>query len=356
MTLENEDRLRSIGLTPPLLQRYAQLQAEGQVDGHKMRVVEVHRDTVVLHDGDREIDARVRPAVLKTAEIGGDPLTVGDWVLAEQLRDKSWWLIALVPPLTRLARRNSEGRRQCLVSNVDSALLMMGLDGNHNVRRLERYLAMVQGAGVWPIVVLSKRDVAPHAQQRVDDVRSRVPAEVPVHAIDARSAAVCAEFAPYLGPGQTVVLLGSSGVGKSTLTNALMGHTVQATAEVRADDSRGRHTTTVRSLHRLPGGACLIDTPGLRGLQADTNEEGLNVSFSDIVALAGQCHFRDCTHRHEPDCAVRDQLNPDRLANYRKLMREVQRESMTFLDRRKQLAEWKARGRAAEQRMKLKRG
>jgi ribosome biogenesis GTPase len=356
MTLENEDRLRSIGLTPPLMQRYAQLQAEMQIDGHKMRVVEVHRDTVVLHDGDREIDARVLPALLKTAEIGGDPLTVGDWVLADQQRDQSWWVIALVPPLTRLARRNSEGRRHCLVSNVDSALLVMGLDGNHNVRRLERYLAMVQSAGVWPIIVLSKRDLAPQAEQRIDDVRSRVPADVPVHAIDARSAAVCAEFAPYLGPGQTVVLLGSSGVGKSTLTNALMGHAVQATGEVRADDSRGRHTTTVRSLHRLPGGACLIDTPGLRGLQADTDEQGLNASFSDIVALASQCRFRDCTHRHEPDCAVRAQSNPDRLANYRKLMREVQRESMTFLDRRKQLAEWKARGRAAEQRMRFKRG
>ena len=168
--------------------------------------------------------------------------------------------------------------------------------------------------------------------------------------------AAAKELAPYLGLGQTLVLLGSSGAGKSTLTNTLLGRAEQDTGPVRADDSRGRHTTTARSLHPLAGGACVIDTPGLRGLRADTDESGLIASFADIVALAERCRFRDCQHDGEPGCAVRTQVDLDRLANFHKMRREIRRETMTVLDRRKQLAQWKARSRAAEQRMKMKRG
>jgi ribosome biogenesis GTPase len=163
------------------------------------------------------------------------------------------------------------------------------------------------------------------------------------------------ELRDYLRPGQTLVMLGSSGAGKSTLTNTLLGQAVQATRAVRHDDSRGRHTTTARSLHRLAGGACVIDTPGLRGLEVDTSEEGLRASFADLAALAEQCRFRDCTHADEPDCAVR--RYPSR--STRQLPQTAPRgppRSMTFLDRRRQLAEWKARGRAADLRMKMKRG
>ena len=135
-----------------------------------------------------------------------------------------------------------------------------------------------------------------------------------MHAVNALDPSSAATLAPYLGAGQTLVLLGSSGAGKSTLTNALIGRAVQDTGAVRADDSRGRHTTTVRSLHRLPGGACVIDTPGLRGLAPDIDEAGLAASFEDIQSLASQCRFRDCTHADEPGCAVRAGVAPDRLA------------------------------------------
>jgi ribosome biogenesis GTPase len=261
-----------------------------------------------------------------------------------------------MPPISQLARRNSEGHAQPLVSNVDTALLVMGLDGDFNLRRLERYLAMVTPAGLWPVVVLTKADLATDADSRRGEVARRIGAHIDVHAVNALDPSSAATLAPYLGAGQTLVLLGSSGAGKSTLTNALIGRDVQDTGAVRADDSRGRHTTTTRSLHRLPGGACVIDTPGLRGLAPDIDEAGLAASFEDIQSLAPHCRFRDCTHADEPGCAVRAGVAPDRLANYQKLLRDIRRDSLTPLQKREIVSMWKARGKAAAARMKLKRG
>jgi ribosome biogenesis GTPase / thiamine phosphate phosphatase len=346
------DRLRPIGCNVLIAQAISQIDS----DGSPMRITEVHRDSVAVHDGLSERRAQPLPRLARELSLSGDQLAVGDWVVADTDSHGSHWLTARMAPVSQLARRASDGARQCLVSNVDTALLVMGLDGNHNLRRLERYLAMVQSAGVWPVVVLTKQDLADSAADKIVDLHRRVPPSVPVHAVDARSESAATELRDYLKPGQTLVMLGSSGVGKSTLTNTLLGRAVQAIGAVRADDSRGRHTTAVRSLHRLAGGACVIDTPGLRGLEIDSTEEGLQASFTDVAALARQCRFRDCTHTDEPDCAVRAGVHPDRLANFLKLRREIRRETMTFLDRRRQLAEWKARGRAADLRMKLKRG
>ena len=165
-----------------------------------------------------------------------------------------------------------------------------------------------------------------------------------------------ARFADVACAGQTLVLLGSSGAGKSTLTNTLIGSAVQDTGAVREHDSRGMHTTTARSLHLLPGGACVIDTPGLRTLRPDIDEATLAASFGDVEALAGRCRFRDCGHGDEPGCAVRDGVDPDRLRNFHKLLRETRRDSMTWVERRQQLSAWKSRGKAARARMKIKRG
>jgi len=352
MTPELHDRLRPIGYSNLVGQNLAQLPATGSA----MRVLEVHRDGAVVHDGAGEHRAHLLPTLARELAAKSDALAVGDWVLAAGDDSGGLWVAARMVPLNQLVRRTSEGARQCLVSNVDTALIVMGLDGDFSLRRLERYLTLVRSAQVWPVVILTKRDLGDHGEARCDETRRRIPADVPIHALDARLPSVAQELAPYLGAGQTLVLLGSSGAGKSTLTNSLLGRMEQATGAVRFDDSRGRHTTTARSLHLLPGGACVIDTPGLRGLQADTDETGLNASFADIVALAEQCRFRDCQHDGEPGCAVRTEVDADRLANFHKMRREIRRETMTLLDRRKQLAEWKARGRAAEQRMKMKRG
>jgi ribosome biogenesis GTPase len=352
MNLDLLNRLRPIGCNTLIAQALAQMESGGTA----MRVTEVHRDSVAVHDGAAKRRAQPLPRLVRDLTLSGDQVAVGDWVLTEVDAHGAHWLTARMPPTTQLARRAADGGRQCLASNVDTALLVMGLDGDHNLRRLERYLAMVQSAGVWPVVVLTKGDLTDSAAEKIVDLHRRVPPSVPVHAFDARSPRALAELRDYLAPGQTLVMLGSSGAGKSTLTNTLLGRDVQATGAVRADDSRGRHTTRARSLHCLAGGACVIDTPGLRGLEVDASEQGLLASFADISTLASQCRFRDCTHQDEPDCAVRTGVHPDRLANYHKLRREVRRETMSFLDRRRQLAEWKARGRAADLRMKMKRG
>ncbi|MGB2817330.1 MAG: ribosome small subunit-dependent GTPase A [Burkholderiaceae bacterium] len=347
MQFEQWDRLRPIGLTPPVMQALAALDAPGT----PMRVVEVHRETVIVADGDGEFPAKVVPALRREAS-----LAVGDWVAADVDTYGDRWIHARMSPLTELVRRNSEGAPQPLVSNVDTALLVMGLDGDFNLRRLERYLAMVHPAGLWPVVVLTKADLCGDVEARRAEVNARIGPRVDVLAVNALDRASADALAPYLGAGQTLVLLGSSGAGKSTLTNALLGVDTQATGAVRADDSRGRHTTTVRSLHRLPGGACVIDTPGLRGLAPEIDEAALIASFEDIATLSEQCRFRDCTHADEPGCAVRAGVAPDRLANYKKMLRDIRRESRTPLQKREVLAMWKARHRAAAVRMKIKRG
>jgi ribosome biogenesis GTPase len=245
-----------------------------------------------------------------------------------------------------------------VVSNVDTALLVMGLDGDFNPRRLERYLTLVQGQGVTPVVVLTKADVVSEgdADRARAALRGRVPAQVDVVTVNGLAPETTRVLDAYLAPGQTVVLLGSSGAGKSTLTNALAGARLQDTGAVREHDSRGKHTTTSRSLHRLPGGACVIDTPGLRTLRPDADEHTLQATFGDIASLSAQCRFRDCRHGDEPGCAVREGISPDRLRNYQKLLREVRRDTMSVLERQQQLSQWKARGREGHARAKAKRG
>ena len=350
------DRLRPIGFTPAIAQAMAMLDATGQTPCMPMRLIEAHRETVRVTDGIDEHSARPLPGLLRSLADAGDALAVGDWLAAHRDDHGALWVHDRMPPFSQIVRRNSSGARQSLVSNVDIAMLTMGLDGDFNLRRLERYLAMVKPACIWPIVILTKRDLCDDVELRLDALRERLPHDIAVHAVDARAAITTLELAPYLGAGQTTVVLGSSGAGKSTLTNTLVGARVQDTGAVRDDDSRGRHTTTSRSLHRLPAGGCVIDTPGLRGLRPDIDEEDLAATFDDIRALAEGCRFRDCGHRDEPGCAVRAGVAPDRLVNYQKLLREIRRETLTPLQRREQLSMWKIRHRAAEERMKLKRG
>lgn len=350
-------RLQAIGLTPPLIQQLPTLAPGRGADG-LMRVTEVQREGLRLHDGEHERAARVRPALTQALIDADDALAVGDWVLAEPNEHGEWWVHARLAPATQIARRLHDGRekvtRTVIVSNVDTALLVMGLDNDFNLRRLERYLALVRLAGVSAVVVLSKADLCAQAAARVREVQALVPADTAVLAVDALGGDPRRALAPWLAPGRTLVLLGSSGVGKSTLTNALVGTAVQATGGNRHGDQRGRHTTTARSLHRTADGACLIDTPGLRTLRLDGEAGAVGGVFEDIAALALQCRFRDCRHAGEPGCAVVGGVPAERLRSFQKLLREAQRDTQSALERRQVVAQWKSRARASRANLKAK--
>jgi ribosome biogenesis GTPase / thiamine phosphate phosphatase len=204
-----------------------------------------------------------------------------------------------------------------------------GLDHDFNLRRIERYLSVAWSSGVTPVVVLNKSDLAEDVDERVLAVEGIAPG-VAIVAVSAWTGAGLQELRTHLDPGTTAAILGSSGVGKSTLVNALLGEARQATAAVREGDSRGRHTTTHRELFELPGGALLVDTPGIRSLEIFGADEGLETAFDDVIELAATCRFSDCRHDGEPGCAVRaaladGRLSEDRLASHRKLERELDR-------------------------------
>lgn len=365
------DALAAIGLGE---RQRRQLQS-GVADpaARPMRVVEVQRNHLRLHDGRGQHRARCDPLLAAELRAQEEALAVGDWVLARPVdaarpaappaadpTGPGWRVVHRLPPGGQITRRTTDGRaadgrpgaqRQVLASNVDLALLVMGLDGDFNPRRLERYLALARLAGVAAVVVLSKADAQPPAAvaQRLAEARSLLPPGAPLLALDLRQPAAARALAPWLPAGCTAVLLGSSGAGKSTLANTLLADRPDAgaappagaaashdgvvdapapsgrrTGAVRADDSRGRHTTTVRTLLPLPGGACLIDAPGLRALRLDLDRpEALAEAFGDVAALAPHCRFRDCRHGSEPGCAVRAALSPQRLRHYHQLLREA---------------------------------
>jgi len=263
------------------------------------------------------------------AQAGGDWPAVGDWVAAEKLSGGGRPLIHKVLPRRSKFVRKVAGRRleeQVIAANVDTAFVVMALDGDFNVRRLERYLAQCFESGAKSIVVLNKSDDCGDVAARVAEVES-IAAGVPIFAVSARTGDGLDALDDFLAPGQTIVLLGSSGVGKSTLVNHFLQRDAQAVQAVRGSDSRGRHTTTSRELFALPGGALLIDTPGLRELQLWDAAEGVEEAFSDIEELAAQCKYGNCGHTTEPGCAVQaaiaeGRLDQNRLENQRKLERE----------------------------------
>jgi ribosome biogenesis GTPase len=346
-------QLRSIGLQQAIASAASQLDLSSPT-AQLLRVSAVHRDSIIVHDGSQEHPAHIVPRLLHALLAQETILTVGDWIAAEPDAHGALWITAHLSPVTQIARRGNDGRRQVLASNVDTALLVMGLDGDFNPRRLERYLAIVLAAQVSPVVVLSKADVADDVPGKLAQLRQRLPSHVPLFAIDTRHAYDVAILEPWLGAGQTLVLLGSSGAGKSSLTNTLCA-AGQATNGVRHGDGRGRHTTTARSLHLCAGGACIIDTPGLRSWQADADADTLAATFDDIAQLAATCQFRDCRHASEPGCQVRGAVDADRLRNYHKLLRDARRGEETPLERIAARAKWKTILKAGQERSRQKR-
>jgi len=334
------DALRCVGLNNTIISRLAEAGS-----GRLCRITEVQRDRITVHDGAAERLARALPRLLAET-----PLCVGDWVIAQNNALEEVWIIQRLSPANQLARFAADGAHQPLASNIDTVLLVMGLDHDFNLRRIERYLALAASAEITPLIVLTKLDICTDSEEKISGMLQRIPRGAQYIAMNTRDPESVGQLAPWLGEGQTICLLGSSGAGKSTLTNALAGAD-QETGGVRQGDSRGRHTTTTRSLHRCESGACIIDTPGLRSLCPDS----VSSAFDDIESLAAGCHFRNCQHGDEPGCAVRTHIDPDRLHNYHKLQREVRRHQQTALERIADRNKWKSLMKSAAARSKQKR-
>ena len=248
---------------------------------------------------------------------------VGDWVKA----DEAGTICEILPRKSRFIRKSAgrTGEAQTVAANIDIALLVMALNRDFSIRRMERYLALAWESGTQPAVVLTKADLCPEYVERALEAERNAPG-VPVMAISTKTGLGMEQVKRLLVPGATAAFLGSSGAGKSTLINALLGREMQETNGLRNDD-RGRHTTTRRELFALPGGAFAIDTPGMRELGMWAAEKGLNRTFAEIAALAQECRFRNCTHNGEPGCAVQSaiqagELPIDRWEAYQKLLRE----------------------------------
>jgi ribosome biogenesis GTPase len=261
--------------------------------------------------------------------------TIGDWVVVDT---ETGSLVQLLERRSLIQRINPLGALQLIAANVDTALIVSSCNADFSPERLERYLSVVMEAGVAPVVVLTKADLCQETAEYQAVLGERFP-DVPRFSLNALDPSDVGLLDPWCGPGQTLALLGSSGVGKSTLVNTMIGDEVQLTAAIREEDAKGRHTTTSRTLHQLPQGGVILDSPGMRELQLAEAEEGLDQLFADVEALAAVCRFNDCGHGSEPGCAVAaalhsGELDASRLQSYRALKEEEARNRESLAQRR----------------------
>ena len=276
-----------------------------------------------------EIDAVLAGRLKHRAERQGELPAVGDWVAVRKRPEDHGAIVAVLPRRSRFSRRlaGNVTDEQVVAANVNLTFIVMALDEDYSLRRLERYLLLSHESGAAPVVLLTKPDVGDDVERRVAEVRA-IAQDVPVHVLNPKAGEGVEHVVHYLTRGRTGALLGSSGVGKTTLINRLVGSDVRRTRDVRAADSKGRHTTTNRELVVLPNGGLLIDTPGMRELQLWDVGNAVRDTFDDIEALAASCHFTDCAHRDEPRCAVKaavegGSLAADRLDSYLTLQAEL---------------------------------
>ena len=307
------------------------------------RVIAVHKDSYTITNGENNVFAELVGKIIYSASSPVDYPAVGDWVLAKFYDENTFSIIHEIIQRKSLLKRKTPGKKidfQLIAANIDAAFIVQSLDNNFNLRRLERYLVMTNESNIRPIVLLSKSDLltSDEVADRIGDIHKIMP-RLHVQPFSNENASGLKSVKDLLTPGLTYCLLGSSGVGKTTLLNNLIGESVFKTKSVREKDSKGRHATTYRQLIKLDGGAMVVDTPGMRELGNLSVETGLDETFAEITKLSRNCQFNDCTHVTEKGCAVLNavengDLSEKRYQNYIKMNKESIYNEMSYLEKR----------------------
>ena len=308
------------------------------------RVIAVHKDSYTVSNGVVDVLAELVGKILFSASSPIDYPAVGDWVLANFYDENTFGIIHEVLSRKSLLKRKTPGKKvdfQLIAANIDVAFIVQSLNENFNLRRLERYLVMVNESNIKPIVLLSKSDLlaVEDIANRIEEIQEIMP-RLEVVTFSNENESGLDSVKAIMQPCHTYCLLGSSGVGKTTLINTLIGESIYTTKTVSKKESKGRHATTHRELIKLDSGAMVIDTPGMRELGNFSVATGLDETFSEIITLSKKCHFSDCSHVEEKGCAVleaieKGQLSSDRYQNYIKMTKESTYNEMSYLEKRK---------------------